>query len=227
MHDLQLIGHITKDVIICENKVNVTLGAMANLWQACEKLNPALNLKLCPLYFGKALIFQDATSGNRYSKANLNEIKLGFQPLQSSWNHVFYLNHIPDLQFLSKLDGIISADICAGGQIDYDCLKYIDYLFIADEDLEISLQEMINFTKGYIICHSSDGSVVVGKNYNKTFEIKKIENLNVLGAGDYFATSFIINMLKSNNLEFSIKSAHKDATSYLLEINNIDIKEIT
>ena len=44
MYDLQLIGHLTKDVIISGNKIHTTLGAMANLWEACENLNPSLNL---------------------------------------------------------------------------------------------------------------------------------------------------------------------------------------
>jgi sugar/nucleoside kinase (ribokinase family) len=128
---------------------------------------------------------------------------------------------LPNLDFISKLDGIISADICAGGKINYEILKYIDYLFIADEDLEISLKELVNLTKGCVICHSSNGSIVAGKDYWKNFEITKIDNLNVLGAGDYFAISFIINMLESANLELSIKKAHTDATNYLLRKNNL------
>lgn len=216
MFDLQLIGHICKDVILRNNEQHTTLGAMANLWEACENIDSSLNVKLCPLYYGKALIFEDNSSGQRYSKANLNHQPLSYKIIDSSWNHVFYINHLPDLNFLSDLKGIVSADICAGGKIDYDFLKYIDYLFIADEDLQIGLEDLISYTKGYVICHSSDGSIVSNGTYYKKHNIEKIENLNVLGAGDYFAISFIINMLKNHNLDASISQAHKDATNFLL-----------
>lgn len=225
MYELQLIGHITKDVIICDNQVHTTLGAMANLWEACENLNPSLKLRLCPVYFGKALIFQDSSSGNRYSKANLNDTRLDFVPLESTWHHIFYLNHLTDTNFITKLKGIISVDICAGGKIDYDILKHVDYLFIADEDLEIGLEELSKLTKGHVICHSNDGSITVGHDFRKEFKVSKIDNLNVLGAGDYFAISFIINMLKNANLNLSIEKAHLDATNYLLKKNNIVIQE--
>lgn len=216
MFDLQLIGHICKDIVIRNNSSFVTLGAMANVWEACEILDSKLNLNLCPTHFGNALIFEDSISGKRYSKANLNANPLEYNLQKAKWNHVLYINHLEDTKFIESLQGTISADICTGKPIDNDSLKYIDYLFISDDDLDESLQSLAKKVRGFVICHSPSGSVYSdGKNIRE-HKIQKINNLNVLGAGDFFATSFIINMLKEGDLDQAVSVAHEQATKFLL-----------
>ena len=95
-------------------------------------------------------------------------------------------------------------------------LKYVDYLFISDEDLFMDIVELSTMVKGWVILHSPTGSQCHnGKKHFKT-DSEIIKNLNVLGAGDMFAASFISNMLSETSIKNAISNAHKQ-TSLLLK----------
>ena len=97
-------------------------------------------------------------------------------------------------------------------------LKYIDYLFISEDDLFMDLKELGKLTKGWVISHSPIKSVYTdGK---KTIEYNIPENLllndiNVLGAGDYFASGFINGIIEGNSISETIVHAHKNTTKIL------------
>ena len=101
-------------------------------------------------------------------------------------------------------------------------LQHIDYLFISDEDVFIPINALGKLVKGWVILHHSGGSLCT--NGEETFEtnIDLIENINVLGAGDMFASSFINEYLKSSitELETIIINSHNQVTNYLKEISN-------
>jgi sugar/nucleoside kinase (ribokinase family) len=140
----------------------------------------------------------------------------------SKWSHVLYLNQLPELPFIKKLSGIsevVSADISSGGSIPYEYLKYIDFLFISEEDLKISFSDLCKQTKGWVILHYPSGSS--SSNGKETVKVSNevVKNLNVLGAGDIFCSNFINEMLLSNNIKKSLKYSH-NATSNFLKLKN-------
>ena len=46
------------------------------------------------------------------------------------------VNHLSDLSFIKDIkNSIVSADIAGKIKFDHDILKYIDYLFVSDEDI--------------------------------------------------------------------------------------------
>jgi sugar/nucleoside kinase (ribokinase family) len=113
--------------------------------------------------------------------------------------------------FIPALDGIISADICPGKSVNKELLQYVDYLFISDEDIDEDLSKYVEATKGWVILHSSSGSIVSNGNdefFYKLPEDLMLRGVNVLGAGDTFASCFLYKLLRNEGdihdwIEFS------------------------
>ena len=135
-----------------------------------------------------------------------------------------YLNQLEDASFIEQLseDSIISADITSGGMTKPELLKFIDYLFISDEDLFVDINELTRMVKGSVIYHYPAGSIFYSKEGNFEAETDLIPNLNVLGAGDFFAASFITRKLLGDKIDNKqcVEFAHKNTTKILLRKKN-------
>jgi len=214
--DIALYGHITLDRIFTNFKETTDIGAMGNVWDALVRLDPSLSISLNPTAFGEALILIDQEKCTRYGKGDLNlkTIKPNIQ--NSKWHHILYLNQLENPKFISKLKGTISVDVCRGKMANLEYLKYVDYLFISDEDLFMDITELSTKVRGWVILHTPSGSHCYDgkKSFRTSTEI--IKKLNVLGAGDIFAASFISNMLSETSIKNAISNAHKQ-TSLLLK----------
>ena len=222
--DVSLYGHLTFDRIFEDFKKYNSVGSIGNVWNFLLKINPKLKVNIEPTSIGEALIFVNKDKSERASTAQLNLKTNKPNIVDSKWNHIMYINELPDLSFISDIkEGIISADICKGNTLkDLKVLQHIDYLFISDEDVFIPINALGKLVKGWVILHHSGGSLCT--NGEETFEtnIDLIENINVLGAGDMFASSFINEYLKSSitELETIIINSHNQVTNYLKEISN-------
>tara|TARA_R110000822_G_scaffold175029_1_gene314641 strand:- start:12837 stop:13520 length:684 start_codon:yes stop_codon:yes gene_type:complete len=224
MYDLGIHGHLTVDHIFTTNGEKTTLGAIANFWQVIARLEPNLNIKVNPFCFGEALILINELKSQRVGRGDLNiTIKHPVIP-ECKWHHIMYLNQLPMLHKIEwkslggegRTPSKISADVTAG---NIDCiipyLKYIDYLFISDEELFMDVDELAKLTKGWVILHkptgsySSDGET----HYNNFCERKS--GLNVLGAGDIFAACFVSSMLFKDDVNAACKYAHQNTTEIL------------
>jgi hypothetical protein len=218
MHDLSLYGHITLDTINYNQILNSSIGWIGNLWFCLKSSYPNLQINLQPTEFGKADIFIDRNNSERTSEANLSLYTIKPKILPSRWHHVLYINELKNLDFVHKINsGILSADFFSGQKLEnYDILKKFDFVFISDEDLFMDLSEMSKLTKTGVIMHYTEGSEYF-ENGVKKFEtqVKKIDNVNVLGCGDMFASFFIANYLHNSNIEEAIKFAHKKIKSHL------------
>tara|TARA_R100001594_G_scaffold107047_2_gene141594 strand:- start:220 stop:627 length:408 start_codon:yes stop_codon:yes gene_type:complete len=129
-----------------------------------------------------------------------------------------YLNQIKDTEFIAGLQPtILSADLTSGKINNMEVFKDLDYLFISDEDLFMSLPELAKVVKGWVILHHPAGSICHNGEREFTTTTELIEDLNVLGAGDFFAASFITRMLEQNiDIEKCIEFAHQNTTKLLL-----------
>ena len=218
-YDLCLYGHLTVDRIYNGFHESASLGAMANVWHALTIINPLMKVKLCPLAIGEAIILINRHTSERIGRANLNALETTAKIEQASWHHVMYLNALSDASFISSIEsGIISADITAGNcDSILPFLHSIDFLFISDEDLFMDLRELASLVRGKVILHSASGSIVAGDHGDDlTTKTASIKNLNVLGAGDIFAASFISVFLATQCLETAINQSHRTTTSILL-----------
>ncbi len=197
MKDISLYGHLTIDTIIDGVSEIKTLGSIANVWKALVHLDSSIKLGLSPIDIGEALIYIDHDSSRRYSKAALNLKKISPRLVPSHITHLCYLNEISDTTFISTLSGIVTADVCPGKSLDRDLLRFVDYLFISDEDVD-DFDSLVDSTKGWVILHSSSGSVFSDGIDEYTYELPKdkiLSNVNVLGAGDMFAACFLYKLL--------------------------------
>lgn len=223
MFDITLYGHLTVDTIFDGNSQKRTLGAMANMWRTFSHIkDDALKVALSPTAYGEALIYVDRENSSRVSNANLNKKSREVKLKESKISHVLYLNELPKVDFLPELSGIITADTCTGKAVDLNLLKYIDYLFVSDEDAN-AINQIICHVKGITVLHSPTGSVVFERQ-KKIYEYKipknyLVKNVNVLGAGDMFASHFLYALLRQQDLRSAIEFSHIQ-TSKLIVLQN-------
>ena len=219
MKDISLYGHLTIDTILEGNKEKKTLGSMANVWKALLEIDPTLDIGLSPIDVGQALIYVDKPAAKRYSKVQLSLVQQKTKIFSSTIHHLIYLNEMTLHDFIPTLDGVITADICPGKSVNKDLLQYVDYLFISDEDIDDDLSEYTAATRGWVILHSASGSIV--SNGDKEFFYKLPEDLmlrgvNVLGAGDTFASCFLHKLLKGEgDIHNWIEFAHLKTTEII------------
>lgn len=222
--DISLYGHLTHDIVFDGFKQTHTLGAIANLWDVIVNINPSISINVQPTMIGKALILVDKEAKTRVSKPNMNLIENNeINTLsKTKWSHIVYINQLPNLEFIKDVrntSDIISADISVGGKIPNEYLKYIDYLFISDEDIDRPLKDLVKLVNGWVILHYPNGSTTTNGKQTIKCETDIIENLNVLGAGDTFASCFILEMIKGNKIEQSLNMAHSLTYKILKEKN--------
>ena len=167
----------------------------------------------------KALIYVDKPAAQRYSKVNLSLVEHQVKMMSSKISHLIYLNELTRHDFIPALDGIITADICPGKPVNKEMLQYVDYLFISDEDIKGSLSEYTNATKGWVILHSASGSVVSNGEeefFYKLPEELMLKDVNVLGAGDIFASCFLYKLLEGyGDIRDWIEYSHLTTTEIL------------
>lgn len=221
MVDVAVYGHLTHDLIFENFEEKNTLGAMANFWYGLTKSDYSIKLKLVPSSIGKAIILVDKKTSMRIGRGDLNIHTRTISPVKSKWHHIMYLNQLKDCSFIDNIkDGVLSADITAGPPPSLELLSKLDYLFISDEDLFMEVQELSSIVKGWVIMHHSGGSIC--SDGSDTFETKTgiIENLNVLGAGDMFAASFISKKVTECNslVKKCVEYAHTHTTEILLGV---------
>ena len=128
-------------------------------------------------------------------------------------SHIAYINEIDDLTFLKDITGLVFADICSGREINKEAYKYLNYIFVSEEDKHL-LRDIEEF-KGTVITHSPMTSY---NSKGETFTLEEeqyIKGANVLGAGDFYAACFMYGKLNTR-LDFEcMKMSHRLTTNHL------------
>ena len=215
-YDISLYGHITIDRIFVDFDEHKTIGAMGNVWNALISTDYTLSIDLNPSSIGKAIVLVDKKNVERLGRGILNLKNNVITASRAKWHHIMYLNQLEDVSFIENIkDGIVSADLTSGHMNNLDKLKFIDYLFISDEDLFMDIEELAKQVKGWVILHYPEGSY--SSNGKESFKLTNtiIENIDVLGAGDFFAASFIYKKLSEKNEKKCVKYAHSNTTKLL------------
>jgi len=217
-YDVALYGHLTIDRIFTEFELTNTLGAIGNIWEAIIYTDPSLMIDIQPLAIGEAIILVNKRKGTRLGRGKLNLKTTKGKPSSAVWHHIMYLNQLEDVSFMKDIkDGIISVDITSGKMKNIEMLKYVDYMFISDEDLFMDINELANLVRGWVVLHYPTGSTITNGKETATTETKLIDNLNVLGAGDIFAGCFITEMISNKKATLSdcAATAHENTSSIL------------
>lgn len=220
MYDISLYGHLTLDTIVDGENTYTKLGAMANMWRTFARFGQNVKLGVYPTSFAEAMIYIDRDNCKRHSTGMIIQKNREAKILQSNISHVLYLNELPGAEYISQLTGIVSADLCTGKKINDKLLKYVDYLFVSKEDLKRPTTISKKF-QGYMIAHDPYGSDIYYEgdllNSYKMPESAFVENANVLGAGDIFASCFLYGIHR--NMDSTIEWAHKTTSNIIREQN--------
>ncbi len=216
--DIALIGHLVDDLIFDGDKHPYRqAGGIANVRRAIERISPETTISVEPCAFGFANIQIDRETSSKLVTANLNVETRRPTLFDSRWSHIAYLNKLPDDSFVSEIGGVISADTCADGDISFWALKYVDFLFVAKDELHYSIEELSQYVKGWTIEHSPEGSFAVNGNEKISclFPHPKLTHINCLGAGDFFASCFTISQMRGENIKESLEFGHAETHKFL------------
>ena len=226
MFDITLYGHLTNDHIFDGEDETMSLGGIANCWRTLVTLDDKLNIGLSPTALGNADVYIDRASSSRNSTAELNKDTFDVVIHQSKISHVMYLNELPDTNFIGQLQGILSADLCKGKEVDYSLLSHFDYVFVADDEGHDI--EKIRRHANMVISHSPDGSVIsVGEILQPPYivhpyvvhKLHKVDGANVLGAGDMFASCFLYAIHNKWSLHGAREFAHIKTAELIRKYN--------
>ena len=222
MFDITLYGHLFTDTIYDGQSETMALGGIANCWKALNSINSNLSVGLSPTALSEANIYIDRKHCKRSSIASFNMEVFEPRIKESKISHILYLNELPNVDFIPVLTGIISADTCKGAVIQNpNLLQCIDYLFVADEDGQ-DIEFLRKNVKGHVILHSSEGSSILRKATEYKFVVPDewiVPNVNVLGAGDFFAASFLYAIHKGWTKEGAIQAAHCTTSDLIRKYN--------
>jgi dTDP-glucose pyrophosphorylase len=224
---LEIFGHFFIDTINDRKNQKSQFGGIMNNYRYIKSRIPETNLNtysLCESY-----IYIDKITSDYINESFFNLNIYDNNKNNNYWLHMAYINNFQlkcdELYEIFKKNIIISADTCGGTNkhnFSKVYLEICDYIFFSSKDFKNYNLDLC-FLRGYIIVHNKYETCI----YNKTGLIKTIkyntpvlENINTLGAGDIFASSFIINMIGKNiNNIYSITDAiiksHIDTIEYL------------
>lgn len=216
--DIALYGHLSFDNIYENFNYKTSVGCIGNAWAQLKFINPDLKIKIEATDIGESLILANQAQCKRTSISRLS-LKTNKPVIHDATiSHIMYLNELSNTDFIKNLKGYVTADVCNGKPISscIDILSHVDTLFISEEDLSVDLATLITLVKKYVILHTSTGSIVYGK--NNWYHISKAEhvpNINVLGAGDKFASYVLVGLLdNTQSIDKVIQKAHDSLTDY-------------
>tara|TARA_Y100001973_G_C5202196_1_gene338716 strand:- start:1326 stop:2036 length:711 start_codon:yes stop_codon:yes gene_type:complete len=138
---------------------------------------------------------------------------------RADWVHVCYIDDIEDPKQILNLEAPYSVDFCkTHNRLKYlEILKKAKIIFDSRERKDL-YQETIVDTP--IILHDPDGCEIIVSG-QKIYEdrCKRINNLNVNGAGDLFAKHFLDLFLFKKNVKKATSYALKQTTHFLKNRN--------
>lgn len=217
--DIAIYGHLSFDNIYDGFEYKTSVGCMGNVWNQLKIINPNLKVKLEPTDIGESLILADRAQCKRTSISRLS-LKTRIPVIHDAKiSHVMYINELSYTGFIKDLKGYVTADVCNGKPINVnlEALKNVDLLLISDEDLNntVDLATLINAVREYVVLHHSGGSTIYSKNgWQHTSKAEIISNINVLGAGDKFASYILTGLDNTVSIDKVIQQAHNSLTDY-------------
>ena len=232
MKDIIIYGNLVLDIIFDKDNddslIKKNIGGIINTWNHFIQINNLqFKIDVIPLYYGEAFILINKKKSERYSSANLNLKPYTIKYDNTKWSHLMYLNYlnlnVEELIEFRKYSKVISADLCIGNHVNIELLPYIDFLFISEDEYYYCKDNYRNNIGKYIILHSPTNSkfiskekeIIISEKELKDNGINELHNINVLGAGDFFAASFIYKFLElelkinEDNIKISLLFAHK------------------
>jgi sugar/nucleoside kinase (ribokinase family) len=147
--------------------------------------------------------------------------------IQADWHHIAYLDALPlcTNSFLNGLENNVSADLCIGSYTDDDrerlraLMKDICFVFMSDHEADsfFEYHAIDNVADVATIIHHAGGSDIYCEDGKIEVCIPPVDGVNVLGAGDVFASRCIDNLLKGFGTFDAVRESHEFTTKVLCQ----------
>jgi len=212
--DVLLIGNAVEDWIFDGEKEPIQRwGGIYNVKRALNK-NGVFNIAVEPTDFGKAYIKIDRDNSSKWVYADLNLASKNPEIKQAKWTHIAYANSISWHPYFPDKNTIVSVDLCSKTDI-YSCGDEIDYVFCSAEEYS---GPSIYCGKNTKVIEHSPKRIDIWQNKTNLFSLKvePLSGLAVLGAGDYFAATFISRKLRGCEDYDAVKMADESTREWLL-----------
>jgi len=198
--DILLVGHAVEDWIFEDDKEpRLSWGGVYNCARSFNKVAtgywgyPPPKIGIEPCSYGHAFIKIDRKNATKDVSASLNDRHRQYKQFSSKWTHFSYFNEMHFFNIL-KGEGILSADLCEGR--NPEDLNIFDYVFCSIDEFNPTFLSTKN-QEPIIIAHSPE-VVEIWKGGKKLWQSQPIERIEegvILGIGDHFASSFIVDKL--------------------------------
>ena len=225
-------GVVNNDLLEADSAIT-RYGGIHNVKRAMDILDSNIHVETCPLQHGLATIVINRANATKTSiictKFGRNIDTPLWRHPKVAWSHIAYLDLLPYISHEAllalSLDNIVSADLCLSSysqplrEAIIDKSQYIDYLFMSSDQFTALFpdNDPKNIARLATIVHDQHGSTVYMNNdVCLHTRINPLISINVLGAGDAFVASFIVNTLQQKSMKDAIKLAHKQATELII-----------
>jgi hypothetical protein len=219
--DLVIAGNAYSDLIFeVDKEPRQSWGGIYNVARSFKDLAPRKRVEVYPSVFGVSTILVDRVNATKDVNTSPNVAVHNVKLPPAKWTHIAYANALPDYSFQNDIkipsETIISFDLCKGKDFYYP--YKVDYIFASTDEHNVGvLSYRFPYTK--IIAHNSSGAAIYKDTIKKcSYNVAKRKNINILGAGDFFAAAFINNRLDGLNDDKSLSLA-LDKMSYYFEYN--------
>jgi sugar/nucleoside kinase (ribokinase family) len=218
MYDFALYGHLTFDEVYYNGCHSTNIGGIANVWHSLKSIDENLNIYTCPLHIGESKIIIENDKKDNYSKLNKFDLFLG-NAAEAKLSHVAYVNELYDPSIVKTLKGIKTADVCTTNENDgkplaLEIANEFDFIFVAEDQIHLVPKEF----KRRLIVHGPKETKV----YKAGEQIVQVSNaeqyltdVNVLGAGDYFAACYMYGIIHGRNDDHCAEMSQRLTTKYL------------
>ena len=103
-------------------------------------------------------------------------------------------------------------------EMDWSLLAYADFVFLSYEDLEglpEALEKLLALDTTIIITDNANGCDVFIKTQKTHYAAPQVEVVNPTGAGDTFATAFLVKYFETKSIEAAAEFANSAASKFI------------
>lgn len=210
----------TNDMYFVENKP----GGIHNVNRGISICVSNVEVTMNPMMLSEAVILFNEKDSTRTSMVkNISEGEMECNVDDADWHHISYIDNLTKITEQNILDmkktGIVSVDFCIGLNEDIlPILSNVNYIFgskedFTEKDIDLILNKAPDCT---VVLHDKNGTDTYNSDGVSTIEYTDvIHGINPLGAGDYYVSCFIAQMLANESLHDTICASHRFATMML------------
>jgi len=206
-YDVALYGNLIYDRFCFEGDWDLSqTGGIGNIARHLKKINPALKVKMVPLWKGYAVFHVNCTT--HLNSVNMNEFEQKFEDVDAQWHHLSYANCVGNYAYVRPYN---SMDVSPSGG------KMLPVTTdIAFRNTGFNPYHPDSFVWNWIT-HHEGGSILSTKEQNFEVRHRKLKLGFTVGAGDMLVAEVINAMLPDRDRPVAdiLKKCHSNVVKEL------------